>query len=79
MRIAVGARLPRPSALGYGYRSLAGGSAQHPLVALLRRWMHRPVDGYEDANDAGRLAQEPIMRVIGGRRPPRGKQQTPTP
>ena len=41
---------------------------QHRLVGLLRQSVYSRLAGYEDTNDAERLAQDPTMRVIVGRR-----------
>ena len=43
---------------------------QHQLVPLLRQSVYSRLAGYEDTNDAERLAQDPAMRVIVGRRGP---------
>ena len=48
--------------------SRGGRNVQHQLVALLRQSVHSRLAGYEDTNDAERLAQDPAMRVIVGRR-----------
>jgi hypothetical protein len=45
-----------------------GRNVQHELVALLRQSVHSRLAGYEDTNDAERLAQDPAMRVIVSRR-----------
>ena len=39
---------------------------QHHLVPLLRQSVYSRLAGYEDTNDAERLAQDPAMRVIVG-------------
>ena len=41
---------------------------QHRLVGLLRQSVYSRLAGYEDTNDAERLAQDPTMRIIVGRR-----------
>ena len=46
---------------------------QHQLVPLLRQSVYSRLAGYEDTNDAERLAQDPAMRVIVGRRGPERK------
>ena len=43
---------------------------QHQLMPLLRQSVYSRVAGYEDTNDVERLAQDPAMRVIVGRRDP---------
>ncbi|HLE05125.1 MAG TPA: IS1380 family transposase [Anaerolineales bacterium] len=45
-----------------------GRNIQHELVALLRQSVYSRLAGYEDSNDAERLAQDPAMRVIVSRR-----------
>ena len=42
------------------------GSQRHPLLPLLRQSVYSRLAGYEDTNDAERLAQDPAMRVIVG-------------
>ena len=39
---------------------------QHPLLPLLRQSVYSRIAGYEDTNDAERLAQDPAMRVTVG-------------
>ena len=41
---------------------------QHRLVGLLRQSVYSRLAGYEDTNDAERLAKDPTMRIIVGRR-----------
>ena len=48
--------------------SRRGRNVQHQLVALVRQSVYSRLAGYEDTNDAERLAQDPAMRVIVGRR-----------
>ena len=48
--------------------SRGGRNVQHELAALLRQSVYSRLAGYEDTNDAERLAQDPAMRVIVGRR-----------
>ena len=48
--------------------SRGGRNVQHELVALVRQSVYSRLAGYEDTNDAERLAQDPAMRVIVGRR-----------
>jgi len=50
--------------------SRGGRNVQHKLVPLLRQSVYSRLAGYEDTNDAERLAQDPAMRVIVGRRGP---------
>lgn len=48
--------------------SRLGSSKQHLLVPLLRQSIYSRLAGYEDVNDAERLAVDPAMRhVVGGR------------
>jgi len=45
-----------------------GCNVQHDQVALLRQAVYSRLAGYEDTNDAERLAVDPAMRVVVGRR-----------
>jgi len=48
--------------------SRLGNNKQHLLVPLLRQSIYSRLAGYEDVNDAERLAVDPAMRhVVGGR------------
>ncbi len=48
--------------------SRLGSNKQHLLVPLLRQSIYSRLAGYEDVNDAQRLAVDPAMRhVVGGR------------
>ncbi len=48
--------------------SRLGTNKQHLLVPLLRQSVYSRLAGYEDVNDAERLAVDPAMRhVVGGR------------
>jgi hypothetical protein len=47
-----------------------GRNLQHQLVPLLGQSVYSRLAGYEDTNDAERLAQDPAMRVIVGWRSP---------
>jgi len=58
------------TATAYLQESRGGRNVQHQLVALLRQSVFSRLAGYEDTNDAERLAQDPAMRVIVGRRGP---------
>ena len=46
--------------------SRTGRNVQHQLVPLLRQSVYSRLAGYEDTNDAERLSQDPVMRVIAG-------------
>ena len=48
--------------------SRGGRNVQHRLVGLLRQSVYSRLAGHEDTNDAERLAQDPTMRIIVGRR-----------
>ena len=48
--------------------SRGGRNVQHRLVGLLRQSVYSRLAGYEDTNDAERLAQDPTMRVVVGDR-----------
>ena len=48
--------------------SRGGRNVQHQLVAPLRQSVYSRLAGYEDTNDAERLAQDAAKRVIVGRR-----------
>ena len=47
--------------------SRGGRNVQHRLVGLLRQSVYSRLAGYEDTNDAERLADDPTMRIIVGR------------
>jgi len=55
-------------ATGYLQESRGGRNIQHQLVPLLRQSVYSRLAGYEDTNDAERLAQDPAMRVATSRR-----------
>ena len=48
--------------------SRGGRNVQHRLLGLLRQSVYSRLAGYEDTNDAERLAQDPTMRVVVGDR-----------
>jgi len=48
--------------------SRGGRNVQHELVPLLRQSVYSRLAGYEDTNDAGRLAKDPAMQAVVGRR-----------
>jgi len=48
--------------------SRGGRSVQHQLVPLLRQSVYSRLAGYEDTNDAVRLARDPAIQIIAGRR-----------
>src|SRR4051794_34633860 len=52
------------SALAEGRR---GRNIRHRLLGLLRQAVYGRLAGYEDVNDAERLAPDPPLRAIGGR------------
>ena len=50
----------------YIHESRTVRNVQHRLLPLLRQSVYSRLAGYEDTNDAERLAQDPAMRVIVG-------------
>ena len=48
--------------------SRRGKNIQLPLADLLRQSVYSRLAGYEDVNDAARLAQDPTFRLIGSRK-----------
>lgn len=52
----------------YLQETRTGRNVQHELVPLLRQSVYSRLAGYEDNNDATRLAKDPVMRVVVGRR-----------
>src|SRR3954451_717136 len=61
---ALGLTATAASALAEGRR---GRNIQHRLLGLLRQAVYGRLAGYEDVNDAERLARDPAMRAIVGR------------
>src|SRR3954451_6029043 len=61
---ALGLTAVAASVLGEGRR---GKNIRHRLLGLLRQAVHGRLAGYEDVNDAERLARDPVMRAIVGR------------
>jgi len=45
-----------------------GDNVQHEIVPLLRQSVYSRLAGYEDTNDAARLARDPTMQAVVGRR-----------
>lgn len=48
--------------------SRTGRNSRHELAAMFRQSVFGRVAGYDDVNDAGRLARDPVMRLIVGQR-----------
>ena len=61
---ALGLTATAASALAEGRR---GKNVRHRLLGLLRQAVYGRLAGYEDVNDAERLARDPAMRAIVGR------------
>src|SRR5215208_6071150 len=61
---ALGLTAMAASALAEGRR---GKNTRHRLLGLLRQAVYGRLAGYEDVNDAERLARDPVMRAIMGR------------
>jgi hypothetical protein len=61
---ALGLTATAASALAEGRR---GKNIRHRLLGLLRQAVYARLAGYEDVNDAERLARDPAMRAIVGR------------
>src|ERR1041385_3263898 len=61
---ALGLTMVGVSALAEGRR---GTNIRHRLLGLLRQAVYGRLAGYEDVNDAERLARAPAMRVLVGR------------
>src|SRR5919106_2075369 len=53
-------------ATDYLQERCTGRNIQHHLVPLLRQSIYSRLAGYDDTNDADRLAQDPAMRVVLG-------------
>ncbi len=66
-----------PIASDYLQESRTGRNIRHHLAPLIRQSIYSRLAGYDDTNDAERLAQDPAMRVIVGwrLRPQRGQHQ----
>jgi hypothetical protein len=45
-----------------------GKNTQLPLIDLVRQSIHSRLAGYEDVNDAERLSQDPVFRLIASRK-----------
>src|SRR3989304_4700048 len=56
------------TAPAYLRETRGGRNVQHQLAPLLRQSVYSRLAGYEDTNDADRLARDPAMRVVTGRR-----------
>jgi hypothetical protein len=52
----------------YLQETRGGRNVQHELVPLLRQSVYSRLAGYEDTNDAVRLARDPAMQTVVGRR-----------
>ena len=52
----------------YLQETRGGRNVQHELVPLLRQSVYSRLAGYEDTNDAVRLARDPAMQAVVGRR-----------
>ncbi len=50
----------------YLQESRSGRNIRHHLVPLLRQSIYSRLAGYDDTNDAERLAQDPAMRLVVG-------------
>ena len=51
---------------GYLQESRTGRNIRHHLIPLIRQSIYSRLAGYDETNDAQRLAQDPAMRVIVG-------------
>jgi hypothetical protein len=52
----------------YLQETRGGRNVQHELVPVLRQSVYSRLAGYEDTNDAARLARDPAMQAVVGRR-----------
>ena len=52
----------------YLQETRGGRNVQHELVPLLRQSVYSRLAGYEDTNDAVRLARDPAMQAVVGHR-----------
>ena len=59
-------------------RSHLGQNRQHRLVPLVRQSIYSRLAGYEDVNDAERLAVDRAMRSVVGRLASQPEKQTPS-
>jgi len=55
-------------ALSYLRDTRVGRNVQHEIVSLLRQSVYSRLAGYDDTNDAGRLARDPAMQAVVRRR-----------
>src|SRR3989304_6438404 len=68
------------TAPAYLRETRGGKNVQHEIVPLLRQSVYSRLAGYEDTNDAARLARDPAMQAGVGRRAPEkqaGRTNTP--
>src|SRR3990170_6226109 len=56
------------TAPAYLRETRGGRNVQHELAPLLRQSVYSRLAGYEDTNDAARLARDPAMQAVVGRR-----------
>src|ERR1019366_7974535 len=61
-------RLGLSELIGEHLTDLRGKNTQLPMADLLRQAVYSRLAGYEDVNDAERLAQDPIFRLMGSDR-----------
>ena len=55
-----------------------GRNIQHDIRSLLRQSVYSRLAGYEDVNDAERLALDPAMRIVTGKKPEKNAASTNT-